>query len=185
MEDREIIDLYWRREETAISETDRKYGALCRAIARNVLDSREDAEECVNDAYHRAWTSMPPQRPDHLGAWLGRVVRNLALNRWSRDHSQKRGGGMTLLLSELEDCIPNGSTVEGELENARLGEVLSAWLGGLPREDRVLFLRRYWYGQPLNRLAEEWGMSPGKLAQRMYRLRLRLKAYLEQEEICL
>ncbi|MCM1441866.1 MAG: sigma-70 family RNA polymerase sigma factor, partial [Roseburia sp.] len=103
MEDSRIVELYWRRDEAAVGETERKYGALCRGVARNILGVDEDAEECVNDALHQAWTSIPPQRPDKLRAWLCRVVRNLALNRWERDHAQKRFGGAAVLLDELAD----------------------------------------------------------------------------------
>ena len=116
MEDSEIIDLYWRRDESAVSETEKKYGALCRGVAQNILKSAEDAEECVNDALHQAWTSIPPQRPDKLGAWLGKVTRNLALNAWKRDRTQKRQGGITALLDELAECVPGPVTVEKELE---------------------------------------------------------------------
>lgn len=106
MQDSEIIALYWQRDEAAIAETSRKYGAYCFRIAGNILTAKEDAEECVNDAYHRAWNAIPPERPEHLGAWLGRVVRNVALGRWQHAHARKRNRGMTTLLSELEDCIP-------------------------------------------------------------------------------
>ncbi len=185
MDDRQIIQLYWQRDERAVAETDRKYGAYCRAIAMNLLGERRDAEECVSDAYHQAWRSMPPQRPDCLRAWLGRVVRNLSLNRWQRARAKKRGGGMECLLSELEECVPSPRTVEGQLESERLGAVLSGWLHQLPREDRVLFVRRYWYGEALKDLARERGERAGRLAQRMYRLRAGLRRELEKEGITL
>ena len=183
MEDAQIIDLYWRRDESAITETARKYGALCRTVAKGILSTAEDAEECVNDAYHQAWNAIPPQRPEKLGAWIGKVVRNLALNRWERDHAQKRYGGMTALLSELEDCVPAPKTVEGELEDQELSRLISGWLRSLEREDRVLFVHRYWYGTALQDLAAEWGLSPQKLAQRMFRLRRSLRNTLEKEGV--
>ncbi len=185
MEDAQIVDLYWQRDESAISETARKYGMLCRTVAKNILMVYEDAEECVNDAYHRAWNAIPPQRPEHLGAWLGRVVRNLALDRWEHDHARKRYSGMTAMLSELEDCVPAPKTAESELEDKELSRLISAWLRTLEREDRVLFVRRYWYGAALQELAAERGISPGKLAQRMFRLRRSLRNALEKEGVTL
>lgn len=181
MEDSEIIDLYWRRDERAVSETEEKYGALCTRIARNILGGAEDAEECVNDALHQAWNAIPPQRPDKLGAWLGKVTRNLALNVWKRDRAQKRDCGMVELLQELEECAPAPTTVERELEDKELSAAIDRWLRGLSREDRTLFLRRYWYGVELRELAAERGASPNRLAQKMFRLRRSLRSTLEKE----
>lgn len=185
MEDVQIIDLYWRREEAAIAETQRKYGAFCYGIAKNILSVHEDAEECVSDTYHRAWEAIPPQRPVKLRAWLGKVVRNLAINQWNKGHAQKRYAGMTELFSELEDCVPSPHTIEREMGEKELSEYLSAWLRSLSREDRILFVRRYWNGEALRDLAEEWKLDPAKLAQRMYRLRGRLRTALEKEGIVL
>ena len=185
MQDSEIIALYWQRDEAAIAETSRKYGAYCFRIAANILTAQEDAEECVNDAYHRAWNAIPPERPEHLGAWLGRVVRNVALGRWQHAHARKRNRGMTTLLSELEECIPSPQNVETALDEQELGERISIWLRSLPQEDRILFVRRYWYGVPLNALAKEQHSPAARLAQRMYRLRGALKAELEREGIVL
>lgn len=185
MEDAQIIDLYWRRDEAAISETARKYGALCLTVAKNILTLQEDAEECVNDAWHRAWNAIPPQRPERLGAWLGRVVRNLALSRWEHDRARKRYGGLTAMLSELEECVPAPKTAESELEDRELSRLISGWLRTLEREDRVLFVRRYWYGTALQDLAAERGMSPGRLAQKMLRLRRSLRNALEKEGVVL
>lgn len=181
MEDSQIVDLYWKRDEAAIDETERKYGALCRLVAKNILSVDEDAEECVNDVLHQAWNAIPPQRPDKLGAWLGKVTRNLALNLWNKNHTQKRYAGMTALLSELEECLPAPDTVERELEDAELSAAIDGWLRTLPKEERVLFLRRYWYGVELQALAAERGVSPNRLAQKMLRLRRRLKQTLEKE----
>ena len=183
MEDFQIIDLYFQRDETAISETAAKYGAFCQRIAQNILSIDADAEECVNDTYLQAWNSIPPHRPDRFGAWLGRVVRNIAINLWNRNHRKKRYAGMDLLLSELEDCLPSQRTVEREIEEKELTELLNAWLASLPQDDRILFMRRYWYGETVNALAEEWGISQNSLAKRMYRLRQDLKALLQQEGV--
>ena len=154
MEDSEIITLYWNRDERAIAETSTKYGSFCQRIAQNILTVREDAEECVSDTYQQAWTSIPPLRPQRLRPWLGRVVRNLAINRWRRNHAQKRYAGLEALFSELEECIPSGETAEGRLEEGELTQVLNGWLASLSQSDRVLFLRRYWNGEPLKELEQ-------------------------------
>lgn len=183
MEDTQIIELYWQRNEQAIAETSSKYGAFCFSIAKNILSNQEDAEECVNDTYHQVWNVIPPQRPVKFRPWLGKIVRNIALNLWNKNHTQKRYAGMTALLSELEDCIPSSQTVEQEIEEKELTEHIERWLRSLDREDRILFVRRYWNGVALRDLAREKGTAPGKLAQRMYRLRIDLRTVLEKEGI--
>ena len=167
-------------EESAVSETEEKYGALCRSVAGRILGSAEDAEECVNDALHQAWTAIPPQRPDRLGAWLGKVTRNLALNAWKRDRTRKRQGGMTALLDELAECVPGPVTVERELERKELAAAIDSWLRGRSKEDRTLFLRRYWYGQRVDRVAAQAGCSPNSMAKRLGRLRNGLRRSLKQ-----
>lgn len=183
VDDREIVGLYWARDQLAIAESQRKYGGFCSGIARNILRSREDAEECVNDTWGRAWESMPPQRPQSLGAYLGRIVRNLSLNRWRKNRAARRGGGeLDLLLSELEDCLP--APGEGVLcPEEELSGVITAWLEGLPPEDRSLFLRRYWYGDPVSLLARARGTTGNHLSVRLHRLRQRLREHLEKEGV--
>lgn len=185
MEDVQIIDLYWQRSEDAVEETRKKYGTFCYGIAKNILTSHEDAEECVSDTWQRAWESIPPQRPTYFRSWLGKVVRNLAINRWNQNRAPKRYAGVTQLLSELEDCVPSAQTVESVLEEQELSQCISDWLLTLEREDRILFVRRYWNGISLKELAKERGIPPGKLAQRMFRLRGMLKTALEKEGIAL
>ena len=186
MEDGEIVALYWARDEQAIAETDGKYGSFCRAMARNLLGSPEDAEECVSDTYLEAWNSMPQEKPVLLRPWLGRVLRLNAIDRWRASHRQKRFGGVETLVLELEDCVPaHTDDPQRALEASELGELVERWLGSLSREDRRLFLRRYWNGEALNALASEAGLSPALLAQRMRRLRLRLKGFLEKEGVTL
>ena len=186
MDDHQIIALYWDRDQTAIAESEAKYGALLHSISYHILSSHEDSEECVNDTYGKAWDTMPPKRPDRLSAYLGRIVRNLSINRWRQLRTQKRGGeGGAVLLSELADCVPAPQSVERSVEAAELKECICRWLEGLSREERALFLRRYWFCDPVNRLAEEWGTQPNKLAGRLYRLRQKLKKALEQEGILL
>lgn len=183
MEDSAIIELYWARDEAAITHTDRKFGPFCRRLAFNILSDREDSEECVNDTWHRAWDTMPPQRPDSLRAYLGRIVRNLSISRLRQRTAQKRGGGLDIMLSELEDCLPSSVGVEQTLEARELSEQINRWLRSLPQDDRVLFIRRYWYGETVNELAREWDLLPNQLAKRMLRLRLSLKTHLEREGV--
>ena len=185
MDDSKIIELYWQRDEAAIAETAQKYGAFCHGIAMNLLHVKEDAEECLNDTYHTAWNSIPPQKPDRFRAWLGKVVRNLSLALWNKNHRQKRYNGMTEILEELEDCIPASETVESTVETKELSAAINRWLMELSREERALFVRRYWNGAPLRELAALWNISPNKLAQKMLRLRAGLKSALEKEGITL
>ncbi len=183
MEDGAIIELYWLRSERAIEETRSKYGGYCYSVSYNLLRSQEDAEEVVSDTYHAAWNAMPPEKPQSLRAWLGKVVRNLSLKRWQHEHRKKRDAGLTVLLEELADCLPAPETVEKQLEARELSEALDAWLAGLSKVDRQLFLRRYWYGASLRDLARERKEPPEKLAQRMLRLRQSLRRALEKEGI--
>ena len=183
MTDNEIIALYWARDERAITETDLKYGRFCRSVADNVLTVKEDAEECVNDTYAKVWNVIPPQKPLQFRAWLGRIVRNIALNLWNKNHAAKRYKGMEVLLSELEECVPSAQTVEDEIDDAELGRAISSWLRTLPEEDRTYFVLRYWNGEALKDIAHRFGSSPEKLAQKMHRLRKNLKDALEKEGI--
>lgn len=181
MEDRDIVALYFARSEDAIRETDAKYGAYCRTVARNVLTLPEDAEECVNDAYHTAWNRMPPTRPVSLRAFLGRIVRGLAIDRYRANRAKKRYDGMELLLSELDDCVPAQINTERLIEQRELTESVEDWLHGLNREDRVLFVRRYWYGDGVSELAEAYGMTPSQTTQKLRKLRLNLRKNLWEE----
>lgn len=183
MDDLAIIALYHRREERAIAESEKKYGGMCRSIAQNILSIREDAEECVNDTWHAAWNAMPPERPRSLGAFLGRITRNLSISRWRRCHAQKRYGGMEVMLSELADCVPAPDSVERYMDREQLSSAISGWLDGLEERDRTLFIRRYWYGQPVQALARERGEGANALSQRLLRLRRGLRTFLETEGV--
>ncbi|MCD8118823.1 MAG: sigma-70 family RNA polymerase sigma factor [Lachnospiraceae bacterium] len=187
MEDSTIVEMYWNRDEDAIYWTNQKYGTMCQNIAYSILDSHEDAEECTNDTWLKAWNSMPPLRPKNLKAWLGRVARNLALDRWDRSHALKRGKGVERLESteqmweELGKCIPDSRTPEKEVEGEELGRFLEKWLRTLPKDDRQLFLRRYWYGERVKDLAAERGEMASFTALRLSRLREKLKKALKKE----
>lgn len=185
MEDHEIINLYWNRDETAIWETNYKYGRFCHSIAVNILSVIEDAEECVSDSYHKAWDSIPPERPHVFRAWLGRIVRNLSINRWHHNRAQKRYAGMETLLSELSDCIPGSETTEEIVESQALTGHINDWLDSLTDTERLLFIRRYWNGEQLKPLASLIGTTPNRLAGQMYRLRNRLKSYLAEKGVAI
>lgn len=181
MEDRAIIQLYFDRDERAIACTQEKYGALCLRIAGNIVSCREDAEECVSDTYHTAWRKMPPTWPECLRAFLTRITRNLAISRVRSEQAQKRGGGQ--LLMELTDCIPDTNTPEQQAELHALSDAISRWLDTLAPDDRALFIRRYYFADDLKTLGRLTGQTERQLAQRMLRLRRKLKQALQQEGI--
>lgn len=183
MDDSKIIELYYAREEQAITETDIKYGPFCRTIALNILSVQEDAEECVNDTWHAAWNRMPPDLPQSLKAFLGRITRNLSISRFRASRAQKRYDGMEILLSELDDCVPDTRGVEEVVDEHTLANLISRWLNNLPTDDSTLFVRRYWYGDAVKDLARTWDCTPNKMAQRMLMLRRDLKAFLEKEGV--
>ena len=181
MHDFEIIELYWNRDERAIAESDIHYGAYCRRISMNILSNAEDTEECVNDTWRRAWENIPPQKPSSLSAFFGRIVRNSSISRYRANRAKKRFDGISLLLSELEDCLPSRSSAAEEAEGQSLSETLGRWLSELPQNDRILFIRRYWYGDSVKSLAKESGITQNQLSKRMLRLRKKLREILEQE----
>lgn len=184
MDDKTIIDLYWKRSETAISETANKYGRYCRRIAYNILHNNEDCEECVNDAYLKAWNAMPPKRPNRLSVFLGKIVRNLSFDRYNGYTAKKRGGGeIPLVLEELEACIPASSDTEQALDELALGEMLNCFLAGVKPEARILFVRRYWYLDPVKEIASSSGISESKVKTTLMRTRNQLKQFLEKEGV--
>ncbi|MGI6028615.1 MAG: RNA polymerase sigma factor [Candidatus Heteroscillospira sp.] len=181
MEDRDIIDLYFARDEQAIRETDGKYGPLCRSLAMNILGVHEDAEECVSDGYHRVWTSIPPQRPVNFRAFLARIVRNLSISRWRSRTAEKRGGGRSdELVSELGEClVSNDGDPAAEMELRELTAAIDTWLSARKEADRIMFVRRYWYGEAVSEI--ERALDLRGCAQRLHRLRASLRGYLEKE----
>ena len=185
MDDGQIIELYHRRSEQAIAESESKYGPQCRRIALNILSIPEDAEECVNDTWHAAWNRMPPERPSSLGAFLGRITRNLSISRFRANRAKKRYSELEVLLSELDDCVPSAHDVEQIVEQNQLAELISTWLASLDGADRAFFVRRYWFGEQVNTLAQEFDCPANRAAQRMLRLRRSLKAFLEAEGVIL
>lgn len=185
MEDQQIIELYFQRDERAISETADKYGGFCAHIARNILSVQEDVEECVSDTYFTAWKQIPPTIPEVFKAFLGRITRNLSISRFRALRAKKRFNGLEVMLSELEDCIPARESVEQVVEAKELSGYISDWLDSLSEEDSALFVRRYWFGDEVQILAKKCGTSAGYMAQKMLRLRKSLKAHLEQKGVVL
>ena len=182
MDDSAIIDLYWDRSETAISETSQKYGSYCFSIAYNILTNHQDAEESVSDTYLAAWNAMPPQRPAVLATFLGKITRRLSIDRWRSRHAYKRGGGeLPLALEELDQCIPDRATTEQAYERKRFALVLNRFLGRLPETERRVFLCRYWYLDPIAKIAALFGFSESKVASMLHRTRRKLRAELEKE----
>ena len=146
MEDKQIVDLFWQRSEAAIVAAASKYGKYCSKIAYNILQNYEDSEECVNDTYLKAWGAIPTHRPTRLSTFLGKITRNLALNKWEYLNAEKRGSGqISFVLEELQECVPDVDNTEKIADDLALIEVLNHFLAGLPKEQRIIFLRRYWY----------------------------------------
>ena len=186
MEDSQIIALFWQRNEDAIGATDEKYGPYCLSIARNILDIPEDARETVNDTYLGAWNAMPPHKPESLPAFLGKLTRRIAINRYHANRAAKRGGGETALaLEELSQCIPAPAGVEDTLAEKELAQLLNRFVRSLPETQRQVFLLRYWYLEPVKVTAKRFGFSESKVKSMLQRTRNKLKRELEKEGIFL
>lgn len=183
MDDTKILELFWARSQEAVSAVTERYGALCRAVAGNILANPRDAEECVNDVWLAAWNAIPPARPERMGAFLARMTRNIALDKLDYNKALKRNGELDLALSELEECLGSRSGVEERVEAGQTADAIDAFLRTLPREQRWVFLRRYWYADPIAEIARRGGMSQGKVKSMLFRTREKLKVYLEQEGI--
>lgn len=182
MEDRQIIDLYFARDEAAIARTAEKYGGYCGAIARNILNNEQDTEECLNDAWLGAWNSIPPKRPENLATYLGRLTRTRAIDRWRAVRTEKRGGGsVTLALEELAEVLPSEENPEAELLQKELAQAINGFLVGLSVTERNVFLCRYWYFDDLAAISASFGFSRSKTKSMLHRIRKKLRAYLQKE----
>lgn len=181
LEDCEIIDLFFERSEQAIRELDKKYGRAVKKTAENILREQQDAEECVNDAYLGVWSSIPPRRPDSLGAYVCRIARNQAVSRLRSETAAKRNSGFDLVLDELADCIPSAADVEAEIEGKELAQAVSRFLSTLPYDDRFLFVRRYFFADSIKDIAAETGRKENRLSVRLFRLREKLRKTLVKE----
>lgn len=184
MEDSAIIELYWARDQAALTETAAKYGAYCRYIAQQILHSDWDSEECVNDTYMNAWNSIPPKRPPVLGSFLGKITRNLALNLYLKNNAQKRGGGQcALVLDELDECLTSSRADTDPAGDIVLRDTIAGFISALDETRRRIFLRRYWYLCPVKEIAQSFAMSESKVKSILMRTRKELKQLLEQEGI--
>ena len=182
MEDRQIVELYWQRNENAIQETVNKYGAYCYAIADNILNNQEDSEECVNDTWLKAWNAMPPQKPHNLKMFLAKITRNLSLNRIEAQNAQKRGGGeAALVLDELAECLASKSNVESTYIAKELGESVRIFVRRLPEREGNVFVRRYFFMEPIAVIAKRYRMTENHVMVMLSRTRKKLKIYLEKE----
>ncbi len=183
MTDQEIVALYWQRSEEAVRQSQTRYGGYCLAVAGRILASRQDAEEGGNDTWLAAWNAMPTLRPARLRPFLARITRNLACDRSDYNHAQKRSPEYTLVLDELADCVSSRETVESEYEARRLREAIDDFLRRQSAADCALFLRRYWFAAPIAQLGLRYGMGESAVKSRLFRLRKKLRTFLEQEGI--
>ena len=185
LKDQEIVELFFERSEQAITELILKYGAAIRRVASNILNNPQDMEECQSDTYLQVWNRIPPTRPNHLGAYVCRIARNVCLKRYHSNTAEKRNTHYDVALQELEATIPALSTVESDYEAKELTQYLNAFLRELGREDRYLFMRRYWYGDDVGEIARNLGMTPHNVSVRLFRLRQKLQTYLHKEGMIL
>ncbi len=182
MDDQVILQLYFDRSEAAIVQTDAKYGGYCYSIAYHILTNREDSEECVTDAYLAAWNAIPPRRPNVLATFLGRITRNISINRWKARSAYKRGGGeMDIALEELGECVAGSISAEESYTYKETVRVFRVFLDTLPDTERRVFLRRYWYLDSIPEISQRYGFSESKTKSMLFRIRKKLRAKLEKE----
>ena len=181
LEDSGMISLFFERSEQAIAELDRKYGAAVRRTVSNILHDRADVEECVNDAYFAVWNTVPPNSPDPMISYVCRIARNIAVNRYHSNSAEKRRANYSVALDELEECIPSGVSVESAYDAKELTEAINRFLAGISKDDRVLFVRRYWYADPVNKIAADTGSNPDRISVRLFRIREKLRKKLKKE----
>ena len=182
MEDSQIIDLFWARDEQAIRETDAAYGRKLHVLADKIVCSHEDAEESVSDTYMKAWNTIPPQRPSYFFAYLAKICRNFALDRMDWKNAAKRKAEVVTLTQEMEQCVPDPSH-ERKLEGEEIGRLLDRFLAGLSQESRLIFMRRYWFTDSIKEIAARYGISESKVKTRLHRTRTKLQFFLESEGI--
>lgn len=184
MEDEKIIELYWLRDESAIKETQLKYGNYCYSIAYRILHSNEDASECENDTYLGAWNTMPPKRPNILQSYLGMLCRSRSLDKWRKLNANKRGDGeFVVSLNELEECIPDQKSIDDEIDEKELARIISAFLRSIPQAECDVFLYRYWYFASISEICEKFGFGQSKVKMMLMRTRRKLQSRLEEEGV--
>lgn len=185
MDDKQIVDLYWARSETAIAETEKKYGRYCHYIAYQILYNDEDAKEVVNDTYLKTWNTVPPQRPDPLKPYVGMISRQLAIDAYEAQHTQKRGGQVTLVLDELSECIPNNDNGADIGESVALSDALTRFIWALPQRTRNIFVRRYFYMSSVAEIAKDFSMKESNVTMHLFRTRKKLEHFLKKEGFAL
>lgn len=183
-EDEKIIELFFERSEQAIRELDMKYGKVCHRVSYNIVNSRRDAEECVNDAYLGAWNTIPPAKPNPLLAYICKIVRNISLKIYYRNEAAKRNSTYGIAMQELEDSLSAPDTVESEIEAGELAEIIESFLEGMTIENRVIFMCRYAYMDTYSDIAGRVGLSEKNVSVRLTRMRRKLKQYLIERGIC-
>ena len=182
MEDLEIVNLYWDRDESAITQTDRKYGGYCRKISFCILADREDSEECVNDTYLQTWNTIPPRRPQRLATYLGKICRNISINLYEKLHAQKRGKSEAeMCLDELAEVVGTGPDVEDQIQLSMLTEALNRFLAGTGEEQRKIFVQRYWHMMSVREISGDLGISESKVKMSLMRTREKLRVFLTDE----
>ena len=182
MNDKNIVDLYFNRDEEAITQTDKKYGRYCYSIAYNILTNKEDAEESVSDTYMTAWRANPPRRPSVLSTFLGKITRHISIDRWRERAATKRGGGeVPLALEELKDCVAGMQNVEMDYERKEIVKAYVKFLDTLPITERRVFLCRYWYVESIETIADKFGFSQSKVKAMLHRTRAKLRKQLAEE----
>ena len=183
MNDERIVALFFERSEQAIVELDKKYGRACYAVSYNILNDRQDAEECVNDAYLGTWNAIPPAKPNSLLSFVCRIVRNLSLKRYAQRTAAKRNSHYDVALEELQDCLAGSKSIEEEIAQRELAQIIEAFLDTLSRQDRVIFLRRYWFSDAYVDIAKQVGISEKNVSVRLTRIRKELRKYLLEREV--
>ena len=182
MQDEEIIQLYFQRDESAITMTEKAYGKYCFSIVENILHNPQDSEECISDTWLRVWQSIPPQRPLRLKLFLAKIARNLAFDRYRMRHAEKRAGDeMAVVLDELEECIASNEDIEQDYEHKNLKEIINAFLKNLPARERQIFLRRYFYAEPVKEIADSFGLNQNHVSVILKRTRKKLAEHLKKE----
>lgn len=183
VEDEKIIELFFERSEQAIQELDNKYGKVFHRLSYNIVSNRQDAEECVNDAYLGAWNAIPPEKPNPLLTYICKIVRNISLKIYYRKKAAKRSSTYTVVMEEIEACIADPNTVETEVEARELARIIESFLDTLTVENRVIFMRRYWFSDSCKEIAEFVGLTEKNISVRLSRIRQKMKAYLIEREV--
>jgi len=185
MTDERIVELYWQRDESAIEQTTRQYGAVLLRLAYRILADLGESEETVNDTYLKAWHTMPPQRPSRLGAFLSKITRELAIDRYRRRRAEKRAASeYALSLEELSECVPGGEKPEEELDADLLADAIGAYLRTVKTRARETFVLRYFYALSLQEIADRQGSTLSSVKTVLHRTRTGLREYLEKEGYC-